>query len=553
MTPSSPTSTRARWFVIASAGLLAMLLTLFLQQRQGFYTSDLGSDPDEPAHAVTSLMVRDYLAEALGQNPLRYAEAYYARFPKVALGHYPPLYYLVAGVWLLPVRSCAALGVLQALQVGLLAATTVGLMRNRLPMALATIAVVAWSVMPYLQKLSLIVMSDLQVALLCLWSALAWHQYLKTEKLKWSLAFGFLAAAAILTKGSAWSLALLPGLSLLLTLNWRPLLKLQTWAAVVPVAVLALPWQLWSSRITARGMNGLSPNQHFQEAVPFYAEALPRSLGLPVFVILICALTWALIEWLKGRRMDTLKAVLCSLLLATLVIVLLIPAGLTSRYLMPLFFPALALAVLETTTFTRWAADRFKLSTQLLQPAMLGLLAVVTGFTQPALYQKNVTGFDQAFESIVARSQGDSDLRMLAVTDARGEGALVAAAAFHAPTATQRIAMLRGSKELSDQDWMGRGFTLRAHSADEVLALLLKREVDWVVLENTLPQEQQTPVHQLVPAALAKPDSGWILQTPLPVRRSSEDSGLLQLYQRRASNADAQTPPGSTSLQPPTS
>jgi len=540
MIPCSLIPTRARRLFIASSGVLAMLLTLFLQERQGFYTSDLGGDPDEPAHAVTSLMVRDYLAGALGQNPLRFAEKYYARFPKVALGHYPPLYYLVAGIWLLPVRSCAALGVLQALQIGLLAATTVGLMRNRLPLALATAAVVAWSVMPYLQKLSLIVMSDLQVALLCLWSALAWHQYLKTQTLKWSLAFGFLAAAAILTKGSAWSLALLPGLSLLFIRDGKPLLKLQTWAAVVPVAILAVPWQLWSSRITARGMTGLSPSEHFQEAVPFYAEALPRSIGLPVFIILGCALVWNCFEGMKGRRMDRLNAILWSLLLATLAVVLLIPAGLTSRYLMPLFFPALALALLEITAFTRWAADRFRLSPRLLQPATLGILAVVTGLTQPALFQKQVTGFHQAFESIVARSQGDSDLRMLAVSDARGEGALVAAAAFHPPTETQRIFMLRGSKELSDQDWMGRGFTLRAHSADEVLALLLKREVDWVLVENTPATESTATALHLLTQALNKPQSGWSSQVSLPVQRTPESGGHLQIFQRTQIGADAQ-------------
>jgi len=540
MIPCSLIPTRARRLFIASSGVLAMLLTLFLQERQGFYTSDLGGDPDEPAHAVTSLMVRDYLAGALGQNPLRFAEKYYARFPKVALGHYPPLYYLVAGIWLLPVRSCAALGVLQALQIGLLAATTVGLMRNRLPLALATAAVVAWSVMPYLQKLSLIVMSDLQVALLCLWSALAWHQYLKTQTLKWSLTFGFLAAAAILTKGSAWSLALLPGLSLLFIRDGKPLLKLQTWAAVVPVAILAVPWQLWSSRITARGMTGLSPSEHFQEAVPFYAEALPRSIGLPVFIILGCALVWNCFEGMKGRRMNRLNAILWSLLLATLAVVLLIPAGLTSRYLMPLFFPALALALLEITAFTRWAADRFRLSPRLLQPATLGILAVVTGLTQPALFQKHVTGFHQAFESIVARSQGDSDLRMLAVSDARGEGALVAAAAFHPPTETQRIFMLRGSKELSDQDWMGRGFTLRAHSADEVLALLLKREVDWVLVENTPATESTATALHLLTQALNKPQSGWSSQVSLPVQRTPESGGHLQLYQRTQIGVNAQ-------------
>jgi len=163
-----------------------------------------------PAHAVTSLMVRDYLATALGQNPLRFAEDYYARYPKVALGHYPPLHYLVAGVRLPPVRSWAALGVLQALQIGLLTATTTALLRKRLPMMAA--ALLAHRLEPAALPAKAFAHDHVRPASrpLCLWSALAWQRFMQTRQLRWSLTFGFLAAAAILTKGSAWSLALLP-------------------------------------------------------------------------------------------------------------------------------------------------------------------------------------------------------------------------------------------------------------------------------------------------------------------------------------------------------
>ena len=527
-------------------GLLVMLATLALQVRFGFYSSDLGADPDEPAHAVTSLMVRDYLTTALGQNPLRFAEAYYARYPKVALGHYPPLYYLMAGVWLLPFRSWAALGVLQAFQIGLLAATTTALLTARLSLIATSFLVIGWSLLPYQQKLSLMIMSDLQVALLCLWSALAWLQFMQSQDLKWSLAFGFLASAAILTKGSAWSLALLPGLCALLTGDWKLLVNLRTWAAVLPVALFALPWQLWSSRITERGMTGMTPLQHLQEAIPFYAETLPRVIGLPLAALLLGALMVRIAGMAKGRWMPPLHAVLWSLMLATLAVVLLIPAGFTSRYLMPLFYPVLALAALEGLTFTRWVAERFKVSGRALPFASVLAIAILTFAGQPAFFEKHVIGFDQAFQSIATLSAKDTDLRLLALSDARGEGALVAAAAFDSPSPDQQVSMLRGSKELSDQDWMGRGFKLRAQSPQEVLQLLQKRQVDWVLLDTTLPDDRQTSVHSLVAQALNQAGSGWLLNQQSPVQRSRDSVGKLRLYHRPSV-------PLATPLQPPSS
>ena len=82
--------------------------------QSGAWRSDFGGHADEPAHVVTSLMVRDYLAGGFLEtwHPMRYAEAYYERFPKVALGHYPPGFYLVASAGLIPFRSGSTLLVL---------------------------------------------------------------------------------------------------------------------------------------------------------------------------------------------------------------------------------------------------------------------------------------------------------------------------------------------------------------------------------------------------------------------------------------------------------
>ncbi len=531
----SETKPRSTLLWALSTGIIATVMALLLQSHHGFYRSDLGADPDEPAHAVTSLMVRDYLADGIGQNPLTFAKDYYARYPKVALGHYPPMYYLVAGVWLLPWRSIAALGVLQAMQLGLLATTTMWMLRRKLPGWIAASITLASCAMPFITKLSVMVMSDLQLALLCLWSALAWQRFMETRRPLWSLAFGLLAAAAILTKGSAWSLALLPGLSILFTRDWRLLSDWRTWIATAPVALFALPWQLWSSKITAHGMTGMTPSQHFSAAVPFYAETLPNVLGPVIVALMTVALLIHLVRWCYGRRMDTGTAVLWALVIATMIIVLAIPAGLTSRYLMPLFFPVLILLVGEMQKGLRWAE-----ASRITHIVSKGAVATATLFTLPSTYDKEVVGFSQAITAIIKQSANDGDLRLLAESDARGEGALVAAAAFTPADGSRRISVLRGSKELADQDWMGRDYKLRATTEASTLHVLAEQKVDWVMFDDSVPPGQSTQAHALLAQALQSPGSGWEVARSELVHRMPGASGYLKLYHRSNTAASAQ-------------
>src|SRR5580698_3052623 len=76
-------------------------LAVAMQIRSGAYTSDFAADPDEAPHVVSGLLIRDYPEGHLFENPLRYAENYYVHFPKVAIGHWPPMFHAVEGLWML--------------------------------------------------------------------------------------------------------------------------------------------------------------------------------------------------------------------------------------------------------------------------------------------------------------------------------------------------------------------------------------------------------------------------------------------------------------------
>src|ERR1043165_4996104 len=89
---------------LALAFLVFFGLAVLLQWQGGAYQAEFGSEPDEAAHYVTGLCVRDYIVGGFRENgnPLKFAQNYYEHYPKVALGHWPPGFYLIQSAWTIP-------------------------------------------------------------------------------------------------------------------------------------------------------------------------------------------------------------------------------------------------------------------------------------------------------------------------------------------------------------------------------------------------------------------------------------------------------------------
>src|SRR5262245_31282128 len=98
-TQSLGRTTRVILDLAVAVGLFGLITVL--QLLSGAYRSEFGSHSDEPAHVVTGLMVRDYLASPDWYSPLAFAKDYYAHYPKVALGHWPPAFYVLEAIWML--------------------------------------------------------------------------------------------------------------------------------------------------------------------------------------------------------------------------------------------------------------------------------------------------------------------------------------------------------------------------------------------------------------------------------------------------------------------
>src|SRR3974390_765905 len=84
------------------AGFARVVMATILRQGRGnAYWSEFGGYPDEPAHYVTGLMIRDYVASGFPGSPVAYAENYYLHYPKVAFGIWGPLLHFTEAAWTL--------------------------------------------------------------------------------------------------------------------------------------------------------------------------------------------------------------------------------------------------------------------------------------------------------------------------------------------------------------------------------------------------------------------------------------------------------------------
>jgi hypothetical protein len=74
---------------------------VILQVLASAYASGFGGYPEEPAHPVSSSMVRDFLAGRDFRHPWQFAQQYYFHYAKLAIGVWPPGFYTALGMWFL--------------------------------------------------------------------------------------------------------------------------------------------------------------------------------------------------------------------------------------------------------------------------------------------------------------------------------------------------------------------------------------------------------------------------------------------------------------------
>ena len=511
--------------------LIAVLAGVF-HFASGSPWSEFGAHPDEAAHFVTGLMVRDYFTSGFHEGPLRYAEEYYRHYPKIGLGVWPPCFYIVQAGWtLISPAGGPAEGVLRlmyVLGVGLGLVTGARIWREFGWVLGATGATILIA-LPLVQMYSNMVMAEMLSALLMFGAVGYFAQFIdgraggsssssrssSREDWRGAAGFGICAGLAMMTKGTGVALALVPGLAMVLTGRYDLLKRRSLWVAAAAAGAIGGPWT-WHFRNQGRGgWEEPSPSLHFTKmAASYYGREMCVALGGLLTVLALAGAVSLFLPILSKGRKPAIAVCSLALALGVWAFQCLAPVGLEARHLTPATPALVVLAITGLRALTqRWTGCTGRTGAG---PIFAGGLMTVF-FAWPAVFhpggplpafpgfpgfpgygsignrievspfriaRKQWGGFEPvAIAAMAAMARGPAE-RMLIASDARGEGMFIAEVAArdpHRPSFT----IERASKILASSTWSGSGYESLYRTPGEVREALAKAGIDLVVTDES--------------------------------------------------------------------
>lgn len=499
-------------------------LVLVLQYLSGAYGSEFAGYPDEPAHYVSAVMVHDYLLSGNISQPLAFADNFAKHYPKVAIGHWPPLLYAVQGAWMV-VFSDSRTSILYELA---LTTTIAGLLlffvvARHFGYGAAVFSSIMLVCLPIIQTHSDEEMAESLLLVTTFAAAIAFYRYLEHKTWQSSFLFGFLCSLAILTKGNGWALMLIPPIAIALTRDFAVLRLLSFWIPVPLVGALCLPWQILTLDMAKRGWTGgQTPNFKYTfEALGQFARLLPSLVGWAVIALATWGIIVCIVIPIRTKRVQALYAVMFGLLVSIWVFHSVVPAGVEKRKLINAL-PALGVFAVAGA---QWLACRmWKLSSKLTTrfssrviACSVALLFAVGIFTVP---QEQYYGFTEASHFIEDRPDLINGT-ILVSSERDGEGLLISELLMNDKRREHTV--LRASKLLSQSDWNGNVEREFVHNAREIMNVIKRERVRMVVLD-TYPSRVHYLHNDLLVEASRLYPAVWQL-------KSTFGNGYIRLYE----------------------
>ncbi|MGA3039222.1 MAG: glycosyltransferase family 39 protein [Bryobacteraceae bacterium] len=513
---------------VAVCAVLWMLAAL-LQWKGGAFAAEFSGNPDESAHYITGLMIRDYIAAGHFTSPMTYAERYYAHYPKVAFGMWPPFFHIVEAFWMLVFSpGKASVLSLMALIAAATGTTIYRVLRVKYGRPAAFAGGALFVLSPLVQASTSAVMADGLVALLDLWAMIYLVRYLENESTPAAVGFGVFTALSMATKANGAALVLLPVLAVPLTRRWHLLRARGLYYAAAISLAFGVPWLALSYWLIERSTGGEAVTATIVAGTALsYARVLWTALGwgLSLFCILGMA---GFIAGLWRNRTDLTLAGPFALLLSVLTYHSLIGNG-TDRYMVSALAPALILTVAGFV----WAVRRMppQSAPLFVRAVALGGIAAGVFATQTiAVPHKAYQGFDQPAHFLLTAPEFAAG-NFLVVSRARGEGAFVTEVAMHDHRPGHLI--LRSSKVLSSANWYGSVYQVRYKNSGEIRDFLDRAPIDAVLLDTRPAQdpvdESAFQLGKQVGAALQS-DPHWRLRARFP--EIGDTAPWINLYSR---------------------
>ncbi|MBI4873470.1 MAG: glycosyltransferase family 39 protein [Acidobacteria bacterium] len=482
--------------------VFAVLLTfaILLQWLGQAYHCEFGAYPDESAHFITGLMIRDYIAAGCPATPLKYAEEYYVHYPKVAFGMWGPLLHITEGVWMLvfPPSRVSVL-VLMAAIASLTATLLFWVLAKEFGGLLGLVAGFVFLMAPTVQAFTGMVMADGLVALWDLGAVLAFGRYLNSREWKYSLWFGAFACLSILTKGNGGALLLLPLFAILLTRRFALLKERAFWAGVALIIAVGGPWQYYSARM----LSGILDRRPGWTFFPEYTAWLFTMAGAAFLPVLLLGFYSRIVAPSRKGGIDGKWASAAALILSVWAFHCLIPAAAPEpRYMIAVIPPILMFSIAGMETAAGWV--RISAPLRYRSWAVAAVLLALFLATTFSIRRKSYHGFDQVAERLGQPEYKHSAI--LVSSEADGEGMLIAEIAMREDRPAHFV--LRASKMLSQSDWNAMRYHLLYNTPGEVMKFLGSVPVELVVIDN---QAGELPLlhHKLLKQTIAAFPGQW--------------------------------------------
>ncbi len=384
---------RERWI------LLLLLVFLCIPWLRDIAKGEVHLITDETRHAMNGLFLLDFMRDLPLGWPLQYAYEYYGKYPAVAIGHWPPAFYLFEAiffgifgisVWIsrLAIIPFAFLGAFFWYRIARCYACS----------ELALASMVIYACLPSVLLYEKSTMLEIPTLALCLGAIYYWLVLFRTGRPRYLYAAAFFAAWALLTKQNAVFLVPLFVVHLFLERKWTLLKWRHTYIALLGVAVLVVPWYAFVAQMhptVVQQMVGVYSDARIPMSglVTYYPLSLPGELGLPLLVLSLLGIRQLLVD----RESATLRFFLAWILVCYLTFTPISDKG--PRHIMSWLLPFIYFAVYFVwRLFARWPRLRVAV--------LVGLMAA---YYIPALsYQRPyIEGCEEAARFVT--QQPDSD------------------------------------------------------------------------------------------------------------------------------------------------
>jgi hypothetical protein len=518
---ANPHARRAAWFA------LFFLFAVFLQWRSGAYRSEFGGHPDEAAHYVTGLMVRDFIATpSAWTHPKIFADEYYRHYPKIGLGIWPPFFYLVQSAWTLVfgVSRASVLALMAALAAALALVFYETLRAQFGKVALA--GAFALLALPLVQSYYSMVMAETLSALLMFSAAVFFGKFLDKEKSRDALGFGICATLAILTKGTGLALAFVPPLAILLTRKWSVLKNRRLWIAAAIVLVFAGPWTFATRNLGKGGWLEPNPSWHFtQQALDYYGEKLFFGITRLLWIPVVQGVFFAF----HSRERRGFWSSCVALILGVWLFQSIAPVGLEARHMISAVPAAMAFVVIFFVLILQ-KSTRIEIGFGVLVAALLG----VTGLSLYSFPKKHFSGFGLVAKKLLA-DPANRDAVFLVSSDATGEGMFISEVAMRDARRPGHVAQ-RASKAFTPDlgkaaNWSGAKYQPRFTSDAALYQFLIASDITFLVVDDSVSERNRVAHHdQLGRVIEASPERFELIDSSPLVRNGVKEKTPVRVY-----------------------